>query len=70
MYEHLITVFCKNQDEVNAAIQHWANVQGYEIINLVQSSAEADHFVMTETGEWTNCESARFGETTTILFGG
>lgn len=68
-YKRVVTILCKNQEEVNNAVNHWVNVMGYNRLYTANCTNEADHFVLNASGNWSKCGSNRQGEKTILLFG-
>lgn len=64
-----VVVFCRNQEEINVAVQNWVNVNGYKRIHTIAPADSAGHFLKDEEGNWAECQHTfNEGFRTVIVF--
>jgi hypothetical protein len=68
-YKLVSTVFCENQNQINAAIQAWVNVKGYEMVSRTNATYETAHYITTNEGYTINSCTPSGKFKTVIVFG-
>ena len=70
MPNYTVVVFCKDQDEINDAVQTWVNVKGYKRVYTSEAGFEAAHFYKNANGDFTKSSHSRSEEISAIVFEG
>lgn len=68
-YSKLKVVLCKNQTELNEAVNKWVNLENYKRLYTAKSSGQASHAVNDGSGNWDTCSSDRKGQHIVVIFG-
>lgn len=62
MAKRNVVVFCQSQAEINEAVQHWVNENGYKRAHTFTADKKSGHFYPEDDGAWKEC-SHTFGGT-------
>ena len=69
MASKTVVVFCRNQEDINVAVQNWVNVNGYKRIHTFAAEESAGHFFKDTEGNWAECENTfAKGYRTVVVF--
>lgn len=68
--KRVVVVMCKNQNEVNHAVNHWVNIQKYKRVHTEIAKTRAAHMIKDTAGNYGPCASANQQDKIAVIFSG